>query len=30
MDAHFSDRSRLFQSDRSRHFSVIVVDHGTR
>jgi hypothetical protein len=28
--AYFSDRSRLFQSDRSRHFSVIVVDHGAR
>jgi len=28
--ADFSDRSRSFQSERSRHFSVIVVDRGTR
>jgi hypothetical protein len=28
--AHFSDRGRLFQFDRSRRFSVIVADHGTR
>src|SRR6476646_6898174 len=28
--AYFSDRGRPFQVDRSRHFSVIVVDHGMR
>jgi hypothetical protein len=30
LDAYFSDRGRLFQADRSRHFSVIMVDHGAR
>jgi hypothetical protein len=29
-DAYFSDRSRPFQTDRSRRFSVIVVDSRAR
>jgi hypothetical protein len=28
--AYFSDRGRLLQIDRSRRFSVIVADEGTR
>jgi hypothetical protein len=30
VSAYFSDRGRLFQADRGRHFSVIVDGHGRR